>query len=150
MTRRVKPAVLKWTLSVGTALAAEWAKIPYSVEVLLALMMLDYATGLVAALIFQQLSSEIAWKGLFKKFLTLIIIAVCHIIEIPLGIPVHLDQLAAITYTVYEVISILENCARCGVPVPGPVMNVLMIVPRPRRATTEEFEKLKSDQKPPA
>jgi toxin secretion/phage lysis holin len=143
---KVKPQVLKWIVSFGLAIAAVFAKLPYPVQVLLALMMIDYATGLLAALIFKVISSDKAWKGLAKKFLTLIVIWVCHLMEGPLNLPFHMDVFAAYAYMVYEIISILENCNKCGVPLPGALIDVLLVVPKPRRATASELERLRTGE----
>lgn len=81
------------------------------------LILIDYVTGVVNAIIYSELSSEKMRKGLGHKFAYLAIICVALIVEygsdyINLGIklPVFVPVCAGIC--LIEITSIVENCAK--------------------------------------
>ena len=105
-----------------------WAKVPYLVQILVAFMALDMVTGLLAAFVRKEICSEIGARGVAKKVLMLILVAVAHVIsdKDPLHLGIDLGNVVALGYLANEVISIVENCAWAGIPVPGPLVDALM------------------------
>jgi toxin secretion/phage lysis holin len=118
----VAPRAGKWTVAI---VAAFWLKIPYMVKLLLGMMALDMVTGLLASFIRKETSSESGARGLAKKALVLILVGVSHIVSDPLHLGVDLGSAVALAYMFNELISIIENAARAGVPIPGPLIDVL-------------------------
>lgn len=93
---------------------------------LIAFVLIDYLTGVMAAIIDRQLSSEIGFKGIFKKVSIFMLVAVGHIIDSKLlGSGTALRTAIILFYTSNEGISILENAARMGLPIPKKVKSVL-------------------------
>lgn len=92
----------------------------------------DYITGLLAAAVNKELNSKIGWKGICKKLLMFLILAVCHILDVyVLGIPCDSEHAALMTlceflYIGNEGLSILENAGKLGVPFPPALMNALV------------------------
>ena len=83
----------------------------------------DYVTGLIKAVYLKQLSSEVGYKGLLKKILMFIIIAVAFEIQKFLN---HAVALRVITfYVCNEAISLLENAAEF-IPIPEKLKEVLI------------------------
>ena len=93
---------------------------------LIAFVLIDYLTGVMAAIVDRQLSSEIGFKGIFKKVSIFMLVAVGHIIDSKLlGSGTALRTAIILFYTSNEGISILENAARMGLPIPKKVKSVL-------------------------
>lgn len=93
---------------------------------LIAFVLIDYLTGIMAAIVDRQLSSEIGFKGIFKKVSIFMLVAVGHIIDSKLlGSGTALRTAIILFYTSNEGISILENAARMGLPIPKKVKSVL-------------------------
>ena len=110
---------------VGTGVAAVWGSIGVLVQVLLILMAIDFATGLIAAWMARELDSWVGWRGLGRKMLTLGVVACAAIVEpVVGGIPVA--QAVAGFYAMTEVLSVIENAARSGVPIPKILRDALV------------------------
>lgn len=93
---------------------------------LIAFMAMDYVTGVLIAIINKKLSSEIGFKGLAKKFLILVFVALGHIIDTYVlgGSPVTMSAVM-LFYIANEGVSLLENAANLGLPVPKKLKDVL-------------------------
>ncbi|WP_233274999.1 phage holin family protein [Calidifontibacillus oryziterrae] len=87
--------------------------------VLIFLVIIDYITGLIASGIAGELSSRVGFKGIAKKLMIFSLVAVAHIID-QLVDGNHLIRDATIYfYIVNEIISIIENAGRVGIPIPN-------------------------------
>jgi toxin secretion/phage lysis holin len=88
-------------------------------------MAMDYVTGILCAVKNGDLHSRAAWRGLFKKVATLIVVLVMYLLQrvasvsYGLKLGIQIGEAVALAYTLSEVISIIENCARLGAPVPA-------------------------------
>ena len=51
-------------------------------KALLALIIADYITGVIVAIVKKQLSSEVGAKGIAKKILMLIVVAVANVLDV--------------------------------------------------------------------
>lgn len=91
--------------------------------ILLALITIDYATGVISAIIEKELSSEVGGRGIAKKVGTLIIVALAHLIGTYLGFEVRAWVIGY--YIANEGISIIENTGRMGVPYPPKLLEIL-------------------------
>lgn len=91
---------------------------------LLILMGLDIVSGLALSIYQKKLSSVISWRGMSRKVFMLLIVAMAALIEqFTGGIPV--SKLASACYIFTEAISILENAAMAGVPLPAALVQSL-------------------------
>lgn len=88
-------------------------------------IVLDYVTGLIKAGIKHKISSEIGFKGILKKVLILLIVALAHIIDNVVGSGETWRNIAIVFYICNEGISIIENAVACGLPVPEKLKEVL-------------------------
>lgn len=94
---------------------------------LISLIVLDYITGIIAAAVEKKLSSEIGAKGIAKKMIMLLTVAVANVVDVSvIGEGNVLRSVAAIFYIANEGISLLENGARLGVPIPKKLIDVLV------------------------
>lgn len=92
----------------------------------LCFMALDYITGVIVAINKKELSSAIGFKGLSKKFLILIFIALAHVLDVyVLGTYPVLQSAVMMFFVANEGISLIENAAELGVPVPSKLLDVL-------------------------
>ena len=93
---------------------------------LVALIILDYISGVIAAAVEKRLSSEVGAKGIAKKIFMLLIVALANIIDINVIGDGHvLKTVTVVFYICNECISLIENAGRIGVPVPKKLLDVL-------------------------
>ncbi len=92
---------------------------------LVILVVLDYVTGLMKAYVSGELCSKVGFKGILKKLMYFAIVAVAVIIDTLTGAGGVL-RMACIGFLIAnEGVSILENCAAAGLPVPKALVKVL-------------------------
>jgi len=93
---------------------------------LIAFVVIDYLTGIMVAVLEKRLSSEVGFRGIFKKVLIFSLVAVAHIVDSQLIQTGSAIRTAVIFfYLSNEGISILENTAKIGLPVPEKLKTVL-------------------------
>lgn len=93
---------------------------------LIAFVVIDYLTGIMVAVIERKLSSEVGFRGIFKKVLIFSLVAVAHIIDSKLIQNGSAVRTAVIFfYLSNEGISIIENAAKIGLPIPVKLKDVL-------------------------
>ena len=93
-------------------------------KVLLSFMILDYITGIIAAVYNKELNSQTGFKGLLKKITILCVVAVSHLA----GTVTGANSIRCIVISFYianEGISILENASRCDVKVLNKLKGIL-------------------------
>lgn len=113
---------------------------------LLIFMGFDIVTGLIASWNEGKLSSSVGRRGISIKALILILIATASLTSRALKLDVDLGSGVAIAYIVNEIISIVENCSRAGVPIPDAMVQALLKVKSSaRRASKEDLDKLRED-----
>lgn len=94
---------------------------------LLTMMVIDYISGVLIAIINKKLSSEVGFKGLVKKIFMLMLVAVGHIIDAHvIGSGAAVMTAVQLFFVANEGISILENAARLGVPIPKKLKDILI------------------------
>jgi toxin secretion/phage lysis holin len=86
---------------------------------LLTFVVIDYITGLMCAVLDKKLSSEVGFRGIFKKVLIFSLVAIGHIIDKNvIGDGSVIRTAVIFFYLSNEGISILENAVHVGLPVP--------------------------------
>ena len=89
------------------------------------LAIVDYATGVIKGIYMKQLSSETGFKGLLKKIVMFIVIAVSFEIQALIGDSIPLREIVIMFYICNESRSLLENAA-VFVPIPDKLREVLI------------------------
>lgn len=124
---------MKWdrifaTIVAGLGFAATylWGGADEILILIITLMSLDYILGTICGYKEQVLSSEIGFQGLLKKITILIIIAVGVVIDTTVGGQGAIRAMVILFYSSLEGISILENAARMGVPIPDKLEDSLI------------------------
>ena len=93
---------------------------------MLVFVIADYATGVMCAVSDKHLSSEIGFKGICKKVLIFVLIGVANLIDIYIIKSGSMLRTATIFfYLSNEGISLLENAAHLGLPVPQKIKDIL-------------------------
>lgn len=95
----------------------------------IALVVLDYITGVCAAIHNGNLSSEIGAKGIAKKISIFAVISLAHILdEYVLKEGGAIQTMTSIFYIANESISVIENAIRTGLPVPEKLKNAIISI----------------------
>nr|WP_276521922.1 phage holin family protein [Geobacillus stearothermophilus] len=90
------------------------------VVILLALVIVDYLTGIAASAVEGKLSSQVGFRGIIRKLLIFVLVAASHLVDLAIGWNMHVIRDAIIFfYIANEFISIVENAGRAGVPIPS-------------------------------
>ena len=93
---------------------------------LIVFVTLDYVTGVMCAIIDKKLSSEVGFKGLFRKMLIFALVGVGHIVDTNVvGSGSALRSAVICFYLSNEGLSVLENAAHIGLPVPDKLKEIL-------------------------
>ena len=98
--------------------------------ILIIAMIIDYVTGMMSAWLNSELSSKKGIKGIVKKISYLALVAVAMIVDwlifqglrqinIDMKYSVFFAVLVAVWLIINELISVLENLSRMGVPIPN-------------------------------
>lgn len=96
-----------------------------ALQLLLIAVCLDYITGILKAIYKKKLSSEIGAKGIVKKVLYFIVVAVAVVLDKITGDTGAIRTLVIYFFIANEGISILENCGDMGVPFPQKLKDTL-------------------------
>ena len=95
--------------------------------VLLALVVIDYLTGVIKACIKKVLSSEIGFRGLARKAMILTVVALGHLVDVYLIKEGNTIRCACIFfYIANETLSVIENMGEIGVPLPEKLKSILL------------------------
>jgi toxin secretion/phage lysis holin len=112
---------------------------------LIAFTVVDYITGVMCAVVKKELSSEVGARGICKKLLIFLIVGIGHLIDGYLlgnaGSPCGSTALRTALIFFYlsnEGISLVENAAVVGVPIPKPLKDALVQLNRKSGSEKEE------------
>ena len=129
--------IIETTAAVGGAIASFFCGLPPIIWILLVVMSLDYITGILCALMGKSpktehggLSSRQAFMGLMKKALILFVVLLAALIDHAVAISAEIEFAAVagatcLWFIASEGMSILENAAEMGVPIPKLMMQAL-------------------------
>ena len=93
---------------------------------LITFVIIDYVTGLMVAVLEKKLSSEVGFRGIFKKVLIFALVGIGNIIDVHLIKNGSAIRTAVIFFYVSnEGISIIENAAKIGLPIPQKLKDIL-------------------------
>lgn len=110
----------------GSMVSALFGGFDAAIKTLLMFMTTDYISGIVVAAVFKAsvktkngaLESMTCWKGICKKFMTLVLVFVAHRLDLSLGVT-YIRDTVTIAFITSELISIIENAGLMGVPIPN-------------------------------
>lgn len=86
----------------------------------------DYVTGVMCAISDKKLSSEVGFKGICRKVLIFLLVGIANIVDVQvIGTGSVLRTAVIFFYLSNEGVSLLENAAHLGLPVPEKIKTVL-------------------------
>ncbi|WP_363549522.1 phage holin family protein [Caldifermentibacillus hisashii] len=123
-------SMYKVTMTVlGGILGYLWGGWSTLLGILLAFVILDYVTGIFAAAMDGSLSSKVGFKAIPKKIVIFIMVSVGNLVDIALGGDNHVFRDGVIFfYLANELLSIIENTGRIGLPVPDFIKNAVQVL----------------------
>ena len=93
---------------------------------LIAFVAIDYITGVMCAISDKTLSSEVGFKGICRKVLIFLLVGIGHIVDAQvIGSGGVMRTAVIFFYLSNEGVSLLENAAHLGLPVPDAIKTVL-------------------------
>ncbi len=121
-------SIFKTTVALGGGAASYlfggWSSL---LGILLFFVVADYVSGFVAAGIEGRLASSVGLKGIAKKVFIFVIVAVAHLADQAAGIAIIRDT-AIFFYLANELLSIVENSGRIGLPIPPMISQAVEIL----------------------
>ena len=93
---------------------------------LIAFVVIDYITGVMCAISDKTLSSEVGFRGICRKVLIFLLVGIGHIVDAQvIGNGGVMRTAVIFFYLSNEGISLIENAAHLGLPVPDKLKAVL-------------------------
>ena len=97
-------------------------------QILLAFTIIDYLSGILASGVEGKLSSKVGFKGIAKKLMIFFLVSVGHLIDKALGDGSMVQNAIIFFYLGNELLSIVENAGRTGLPVPNQIKNAVHVL----------------------
>ena len=93
---------------------------------LIAFVAVDYITGVMCAIADKKLSSQVGFKGICRKVLIFALVGIGHVLDTQvIGAGSVLRTAVIFFYLSNEGVSLIENTAHLGLPVPEKIKEVL-------------------------
>ena len=132
---KLKSIVSIVTGTIGSLLINLIGKPTDDLIILIVLMIIDLIVGFLISAIWQKssktdsgkLSSSVMFKGIIKKFFTLVIVVIAYQLDILLAMNV-IRHIVIIAFIVEEVLSITENIAITGIKIPAVITKALDVL----------------------
>ncbi|MDU5143505.1 MAG: phage holin family protein [Paenibacillus dendritiformis] len=101
---------------------------PALLQVLLIIVAVDFVTGVIASGVEGKLKSSIGLIGIARKVFIFLVVAVAHQVDSVLGDQHLLRDAAIFFYLANELLSIIENGGRIGVPLPPVIKQAVEVL----------------------
>lgn len=151
--------ILELLAAVGGAIASFFVNMPPLVWILIAVMTIDYITGLICGAMGKSqktetgyLASHAAFLGLLKKALILLVVLLAALLDqaVSNGAGIQFEAVMGATclwFIASEGLSILENVASIGVPVPKILLKLLEVMRSKGDGPEEQQKNTDNDKK---
>jgi toxin secretion/phage lysis holin len=121
--------LFKTAVAVGGAAASYlfggWSTL---LGVLLTFVVIDYVSGVIAAGAEGKLKSKVGLIGIARKVFIFAMVAIAHLVDSALGDQHVLRDATIFFYLANELLSIIENAGRVGLPVPTPIKKAVEVL----------------------
>lgn len=99
-----------------------------TLQVLVTMSVIDYSTGMIAATVLGELKSKIGFKGIAKKVVLFLLVGVATQVDVAIGSNSAIREATIFFFMGNELLSILENAGRMGIPLPSALTNAVEIL----------------------
>ena len=154
MTDNILDTAFDFTLGSGLGLIAWFfGGLDKLFAVLVALVIIDYITGMIAAGINHEISSEIGFKGIARKCYMIMFVGIAHLLDdllvkyLPDNLAGTLRVMVTTFYILNETTSIIENADELGVPIPKFLHNLLLKLHNKIQDLDKKLDKDESQEK---
>lgn len=145
---KLKSIVSIVTGAIGSLLINLIGKPTNDLIILIVLMIIDLIVGFLISAIWQKssktdsgkLSSGVMFKGIIKKFFTLVIVVIAYQLDILLAMNV-IRHIVIIAFIVEEVLSITENIAITGIKIPAIITKALDVLEKEVKSSVSNSNK---------
>ena len=111
---------IKFIAGIGGGLASflfgGWSAL---VQVLVIFIIIDYILGVLVAAMYSELNSKVGFRGIAKKVMILLLVAVAHSVDVVLGDNHFIRDAVIFFYLANELLSILETVGKTNLPIPS-------------------------------
>ena len=105
---------------------------------LIAFVVVDYITGVMCAVVDRKLSSAVGFKGIFRKILIFVLVGIANVLDVQVIKTGSVLRTAAIFFYISnEGVSLLENAAHIGLPIPDKLRDILAQLHDKERTTDQ-------------
>jgi toxin secretion/phage lysis holin len=101
-----------------------WLQGQPTLTAMLVMMFLDWVAGVSVAIMKRKLNSSVSWRGGCKKVIMLLLVGVSAVLE-PFAGGLPLTKMVSCFFLYNEALSVLENAAEAGVPLPRALVDTL-------------------------
>ncbi|MGX1457042.1 toxin secretion/phage lysis holin [Bacillus thuringiensis] len=99
-----------------------------TLKILVIMAAIDYITGVVAAGYNGELKSKVGFKGIAKKVVLFLLVGVATQLDTALGSNSAIREATIFFFIGNELLSLLENAGRMGIPLPQALTNAIEIL----------------------
>jgi toxin secretion/phage lysis holin len=97
-------------------------------KILLILVVIDYVSGVMAAAVEKNLQSSKGFQGIAKKVMLFLIVVVGALMDQTMGTGVVIRNATIFFYIANEILSIVENAGRIGLPIPKKIKDAIEVL----------------------
>lgn len=121
--------------AIGSVISELFGGWTSAMTTLVIFMLIDYITGILVAAVFKKsnktedgcLESKAGWKGLIRKFSTLLIVLISIRLDIIFNTTI-ISNCVVFTFLSNELLSLLENVGLMGIPLPSVLTEVISVL----------------------
>ena len=121
--------------AIGSVISELFGGWTSAMTTLVIFMLIDYITGILVAAVFKKsnktgdggLESKAGWKGLIRKFSTLLIVLISIRLDIIFNTTI-ISNCVVFTFLANELLSLLENVGLMGIPLPSILTEVISVL----------------------
>ena len=121
--------------AIGSVISELFGGWTSAMTTLVIFMLIDYITGILVAAVFKKsnktedggLESKAGWKGLIRKFSTLLIVLISIRLDIIFNTTI-ISNCVVFTFLANELLSLLENVGLMGIPLPAVLTEMISVL----------------------
>ena len=116
------------TIFIGGAVGYFFGGWTMALSILLTLVVIDFFTGWLASGVEGKLSSAVGFKGIVKKVFIFVLVVIGNFVDQLTGMNSAVMNAVIFFFSANEILSIIENASRVGLPVPSFLKKAVEII----------------------